>query len=58
VTQDEIIRMAWEAGLFDSLGFDEQGLERFANLVAEATSDIKYEKGYKDGYAAALRIKK
>jgi hypothetical protein len=35
MTQEEIIRMAREAGLFDSLGFDEQGLERFAALVEQ-----------------------
>ena len=47
MTQDEIIRMAREAGLFDSLGFDKQGLERFATLVTEAerqrTIDILME---------------
>ena len=61
MNQDEIIRMAHKAGsheygpLTRNWSFELSQLERFAAVVAEATSDIKYEKGYKDGYEAALR---
>ena len=39
MTQDEIIRMAAEAGIAHAAGVYMEHLERFANLVAEATKE-------------------
>ena len=70
MTQDEIIRMARESGgaMFNTVFvINAQDLERFANLVAEATKEkaakvcenvICYHKGVAKLCAAAIRSMK
>jgi hypothetical protein len=51
MTQEEIIRMAREACAFEKYEiyyFTVEDLERFANLVAEATKEINIEQAVRD----------
>jgi hypothetical protein len=59
MTQDEIIKLAREAGLFTHKEVQPE-LERFANLVAAHKAEVAlaeaYRCGYKDGMKAAAVI--
>ena len=56
MTKDEIIRMAWEAGVvIDGNNSGEDSLLYFANLIAAHKTEIALAEAYRCGYTDGMK---